>query len=154
MQPYTIERRSGVDRRQLTLSAFFHGARNPRRRIGRRSSDLYPVIDWHLPRVLALVFSILLLSVLDGVFTLALIANGAREINPVMALFVPHNPLAFAIAKLALTGGGVCVLVACSRMRLFHSVPGEIFLYAALAGYVTLICYQLRLLAQVPMSII
>lgn len=154
MQPYTIERRSGVDRRQLTLSAFFHGARNPRRRIGRRSTDRYPVIDLHSPRVLALVVSILVLCVLDGVFTLALIANGARELNPVMALFVPHNPFGFAVAKLALTGIGVCVLVACSRMRLFRGVPGEAFLYAALAAYVTLICYQLRLLAEIPVPIV
>jgi hypothetical protein len=154
VQPYTIERRSGVDRRQLTLSAFFHGARNPRRRIGRRSTDRYPVIDLHSPRVLALVVSILVLCVLDGVFTLALIANGARELNPVMALFVPHNPFGFAVAKLALTGIGVCVLVACSRMRLFRGVPGEAFLYAALAAYVTLICYQLRLLAEIPVPIV
>lgn len=98
--------------------------------------------------------SILVLCVLDGVFTLALIANGARELNPVMALFVPHNPFGFAVAKLALTGIGVCVLVACSRMRLFRGVPGEAFLYAALAAYVTLICYQLRLLAEIPVPIV
>lgn len=151
MHPDTIERRSGIERRHLTLSAFFHGALNPRRRIGRRSSDHYAVIDWHSPGILALVLGILGLSVLDGVLTLILLSNGAREINPIMALFVPHNLFGFAIAKLALTGLGVCVLVACSRMRLFRGVPGEVFLYAALGAYVTLIVYELRMLAQLPM---
>ena len=38
------------------------------------------------------------------------------------------------------------MLVACSRMRLFRKVPGELVIYAVLAIYVWLISYELRLL--------
>lgn len=150
MQEATIERRSGLERRHTTIGAFIHGAFNPRRRAGRRSSDRYPVIDWYSPRVLAPVIGILGLCMLDAVLTVVLLSHGARELNPIMALFVPHNLFGFFLAKLALTGLGVCVLVACSRMRLFRGVPGEVFLYGALAAYVVLIAYELRMLAHVP----
>lgn len=147
---FSIDRRSGIERRQITLAAFYRGALNPRRKAGRRSSDRYAIIDWHSPRVLALVLGILGFCVLDGVLTILLLSHGAREINPLLATFVPHNLFGFAAVKLGLTGAGLCVLVACSRMRLFRRVSGEAFLYGALAAYVALISYQLHMLARVP----
>lgn len=150
MHEFSGERRSGVERRTLTLSAYLHGALHPRRRLGRRSTDRYPIIDWHSPRVLAIVFAILSLCVMDGVFTVLLMTHGAAEMNPVMALFLPDNLPAFAATKLLLTGLGLCVLAACSRMRLFRALPGEVLLYAVLAAYVALIIYELEMLAQIP----
>ena len=150
MHEFSGERRSGVERRNITLAAYLHGALHPRRRLGRRSSDRYPIIDWHSPRVLAVVFAILSLCVMDGVLTVLLMTHGAAEVNPVMALFLPHNLPGFAATKLLLTGLGVCVLVACSRMRLFRALPGEALLYAVLAAYIALIFYELDMLAQVP----
>jgi hypothetical protein len=143
-----FDRRSGTDRRSNSLAvSFWHGARNPRRRGGRRASDLrYPIVDWHSPRLLIPVFSILCLCVLDGLLTLMLMKHGAAELNPVMALFLPHNLLAFAFVKLALTGAGLCVLVACSRMTLFRRIPGEAFVYVVLAAYLWLVVYELRML--------
>lgn len=150
MREIKVERRSGIDRRELTVAAYMHGALRPRRKAGRRTLDSYPIIDWHSPRVLALVFAILSLCVADGVLTVMLMNHGASELNPVMALFVPHNLLGFIAVKLSLTGVGVAVLVACSRMRLFRRLPGESLLYAVLAGYVALIWYELEMLANIP----
>jgi hypothetical protein len=141
-----LDRRSGHERRTTTFAAYWHGARNPRRRAGRRTSDHRPVIDWHSPRLLIPVLAILGLCVLDGSLTVMLMSHGALELNPVMALFLPQNLLGFAIAKLALTGLGLCVLVACSRMRVFRRISGEALVYAVLAVYVWLIAYELRLL--------
>src|SRR5262245_46449023 len=145
MQVHTSDRRSGTERRQMTLAAFWRGALRPRRLAGRRRRDrLYPVIDRHSPRVLALVITILGLCVLDGVLTVTLMSHGAREANPVMALFLPDNVPWFAAAKLALTTAGMVVLVACSRMRLFRRIPGEVVLYVVLALYAALVVYELR----------
>ena len=153
MSTVEFDRRSGLERRQRGLAAYWHGAFNPRRRCGRRTSDHhYPVVDWHSPRVFALVMAILALCVADGVLTIILLSHGAIEVNPVMALFVPHNLPGFAAVKLSLTSIAVCVLVACSRMRLFRSIPGELVLYAVLAGYATLVVYELRLLEAAPHS--
>jgi hypothetical protein len=145
-----VDRRSGSERRSITFAAYWHGARNPRRRAGRRATDLrYPVVDWYSPRLLIPVFAILGLCVLDGMLTVMLMKHGAHELNPFMALFLPHNLFWFAMLKLGLTGAGLCVLVACSRMRLFRMIPGELFVYAVAGIYVWLIAYELRLLELV-----
>ena len=147
MSAMEIDRRSRPDRRKTTFAAYWHGARNPRRRGGRRASDLhYPVVDWHSPRLLIPVFTILALCVLDGLLTVTLMKHGAAEMNPIMALFLPHDLLWFAFVKLALTGAGLCVLVACSRMKLFRRIPGEAFVYVVLGAYLWLIAYELRML--------
>ena len=147
MSATEIDRRSGSERRSTTLAAYWHGARNPRRRDGRRATDRhYPIVDWYSPRLLIPVFTILVLCVLDGLLTVTLMKHGAAEMNPVMALFLPHNLYWFAFVKLALTGMGLCVLVACSRMKLFRRIPGEAFVYAVLGLYMWLIVYELRLL--------
>lgn len=98
----------------------------------------------------ALAFAILALCAMDGVLTVMLTARGAVEINPLMALFVPHSLGWFAAIKLLLTGIGVCVLVICARMRLFLGIPGEVLVYAVLALYIWLITYELQLLEQIP----
>lgn len=145
-----IERRSGVDRRDRTVAAYIYGAFNPRRLRGRRASDrIYPMIDWHSPRVLALAFAILALSTADGVLTVALINHGAIEINPFMALFVPESLGWFAAVKLGLTAACLAVLVACSPMRLLRAVPGELLLYIVLGCYVALISHELEMLARI-----
>lgn len=144
------ERRSGAERRDRSLRAYWHGSLQPRRRAGRRASDTtYPIIDWHSPRVFALVLGILLLCVADGTLTVVLLANGAVEVNPVMAWFVPHSLGWFATVKLSLTAGGVALLAACSRMKLFRTVSGEALLAVILAGYIVLVAYELLLLGQV-----
>lgn len=145
------ERRSGVERRHYSIAAYWRGALNPRRRNGRRTTDrVYTIIDWHSPRVLALVLLILGLSTLDGVLTLMLMSQGANEVNPVMALFVPHNLGWFAAIKLTLTSAGAAVLVVCARMKLFRFIPGEVLLYLVVGCYVALVAYELHLLANPP----
>ncbi|WP_116809957.1 DUF5658 family protein [Steroidobacter cummioxidans] len=145
------ERRSGIERRQYGIAAYWRGALNPRRRAGRRAADrVYTIIDWHSPRVLALVLLILGLSTLDGVLTLMLMSQGASEVNPFMALFVPHNVGWFAAIKLTLTSLGAAVLVVCARMKLFRLFPGELLLYLVVGCYVALVRYELHLLANPP----
>lgn len=145
------ERRSGDERRHRTLFAYLYGGHRPRRLNGRREADLiYPFIDWHSPRVLALALGILALCVADGVLTVVLITNGATEENPLMAMLVPHNLGLFAAVKLTLTATSLFVIVACSRMRLLRWIPGESIMYLVLAGYATLIGYELNLLALLP----
>jgi hypothetical protein len=148
------ERRSGVERRHMTVAAYWRGALNPRRRFGRRTTDqAYPVVDWHSPRVLALVLLILGLSALDGVLTIMLMSQGANEANPLMALFLPHNLGWFAVVKLGMTSIGAAVLVACARMRLFRLFPGELLLYFVVGCYGVLIAYELHLLENMPLPV-
>jgi hypothetical protein len=144
-----IERRSGIERRRLTFGAYWRGARTPRRRAGRRATDAYyPIIDWHSPRVFAWVMAILMLCVADGVLTVMLLQNGAVEVNPFMAMFVPHSLGWFAVVKLSLTSFGTMVLVACSRMKLFRAIRGEWLLGLIFLAYFVLVVYELKLLER------
>lgn len=150
MTTVTVDRRSGQDRRRTTLGSYISGALLRRRRRGRRHGDRYPVIDWHSPRVWALVLMILGLCILDGVLTLVLMRHGAVEINPLMALFVPSHVEWFAFLKLTLTSVGLCVLAACSHMRLFRRVSGEFLLLMVALAYLALIAYELEMLELAP----
>jgi hypothetical protein len=150
MPPTFDERRTGIERRQRSLRAYWSGALNPRRRHGRRAADgFYPIIDWHSPRVLIWVVTILALCAADGVLTVVLLSHGAVEANPFMAPLVPHSLGAFAAVKVTLTGIGVAVLAACSRMKLFRTIPGEALLILLACAYVTLVLYELRLLDRI-----
>jgi hypothetical protein len=149
MQQSIDDRRSGTERRQYSVGAYWQGARHPRRRDFRRAADaIYPIIDWHSPRVFASVMAILMLCVTDGFLTVLLLANGAIEVNPFMAKFVPHSLGWFAAVKLSLTAMGVAVLVACSRMKFFRTVPGEALLAMVLLAYTAVVGWELWLLAQ------
>jgi hypothetical protein len=153
MQSGFVERRSGIERRHRSLRAYWHGARRPRRREGRRATDArYPIIDWYSPRVFAWVVAILILCATDGVLTVMLLANGAVEVNPFMAMFVPHSLGWFAAVKLTLTSVGTLVLVACSRMKLFRAIPVELLLAMILAAYVVLVAYEFKLLEHVSIA--
>lgn len=148
-----VERRSGVDRRTRSLGAYLYGGIYPRRVGGRRNEDrLYPIVDWHSPRVLALVVAILGLCAMDAVLTVILLQHGAIEANPFMALLVPHNLTWFVAVKLGLTAIGLLVLVACSTMRLMRIIPGEAVLYFVLIAYGVLVSYELRLLPKIQDS--
>lgn len=144
------ERRSNAERRRPSLFSYWIGGLRPRRRDWRRRDDrIYPVIDWHQPRMLVPALLIVFLCVADAFLTVTLIHHGAIEANPFMAALLEQGIRGFAGTKLLLTAIGTLVLVACSRMRLFRLLPGEVLLYLVAAGYVALIVYELHLLGNV-----
>jgi hypothetical protein len=142
-----LERRqSGSDRRSTSLRSFLQGGVTPRRRSGRRAGEHHLPIDWHEPYLLFLSIMILLLSVADAFFTLTLIVQGAEEANPFLAFVLQEHPELFALVKMLLTGGGVLVLVAVARARLFRVLRVATLLQGVFVGYVALIAYEWWLL--------
>lgn len=145
-----VERRVPADRRRPSLASFWQGALRPRRHAGRRREDrIYPIIDWHQPRLLIPALLIFFLSVADAFLTVTLMHHGAIEANPVMAALLDLDVRSFAGVKLLVTAIGTLVLVACARMRMFRRLPGEVFLYVVAAGYIALIAYELRMLGDI-----
>jgi hypothetical protein len=142
----SVERRSGLERRTLTLLSLLKGGFTPRRRYGRRLGEEDGLVDWHEPDLLFLAFTILLLSVTDAFFTLTLMTNGAVEANPVMAWVLREYPGYFAALKMAITGAAVIVLVVMARAKVFRVVRVRTIFQAALVAYVALIAYELWLL--------
>jgi len=141
------ERRRGADRRRSTLRALLIGSFRQRRRLPRRDDERHlAALDWHHPQWLAVGLLILLLSVADAFLTITLIGLGANEANPFMEPLVQDPVVDFAAWKMALTSGGVVLLILLARMRAFGRVPVALILYGVLFGYVALVGYELWLL--------
>ena len=130
----------------MSLRSFLKGGITPRRRGGRRADEQHLPIDWHEPYLLFLSVMILLLSVADAFLTLTLIMGGAQEANPLLAFILRDHPDLFAVIKMALTGGGVLVLVAVARSRLFRIMRVGVILQGVFVAYVALIAYEWWLL--------
>jgi hypothetical protein len=142
------DRRMSYDRRNLTWRTFVQGGLTPRRRGARRDAEHHGLVDWHETHLLFLSIAILLLSVIDALLTLTLMRHGAQEANPFLALLIGEYPRLFAVAKMALTGGGVIVLVVLARARVFRVIKVSAIMHWCLLGYVALITYEWWLLQQ------
>ena len=150
-----ISERRGAERRVRTMHGLWMGNLLRRRRGGRRNGDAHPAgIDWHHAHWLAAAVMVVLLCVTDAFLTLALIKQGAREVNPFMEPLVGGTGHAFAYWKLGLTIVGVVTLVALARAKLFGLIPAGVLLYVVLAGYLLLIGYEWRLLMQPPAGVV
>jgi hypothetical protein len=140
------ERRRAERRRQV-LRALLLGSFHARRRVPRRAGEqTLAAVDWHHPQWLATAILIVVFSCADALLTLALIEQGAYEVNPLMRPLVGGSPLGFTLVKVGLTGGGVVLLTMLARMRVFGRLPAGLLLYALLAGYGALILYEFGLL--------
>jgi hypothetical protein len=146
------ERRNQPERRRRLWWSLVYGSFHPRRRRpSRRVQDSsYHGLDWHGAHLWAISIAILILSVTDAFFTLALLSGGATEVNPLMAAMVGGSPALFAATKVALTGVSVVMLVFLARYRFLRFVRVEVILYCVLAAYVLLMCHEIGLLYRVP----
>lgn len=140
------DRRRNTERRRQLMFSLVYGGLRPRRRNGRRASDHHrPIIDWHGPGLFASVVLVLVLCVADGLLTLRLLAGGAIEANPVMALWAYGDGHRFAAMKVLSTGAGLLTLVALARFRVFRVLRVATLVHAILVAYLALIGYELLL---------
>lgn len=138
-----------TERRQFSWRTVAWGYMRSRRRQQRRDLDTVPVfVDWHHPWLFFLATGTMLLSSVDAFFTLQLIARGAVEVNPVMALALEYGHGVFAATKMVLTAVPILTLVYLSRTRFFNFVRTGLILTISFTIYACLVCYQFVLLMQ------
>ena len=143
-----VERRLGVERRDYSWWTLVQCAFSPRRMAGRRQSDRrYPMLDRFDSGMLSLAVLLMLLSVLDSLFTLTLISRGGTEVNPFMNALLQHSVWAFTAVKMLLTGIPAIVLVATGNLLLFKRWRARSILAALVGLYLGLIGYELVLLS-------
>jgi hypothetical protein len=143
------ERRVRVERRRLSFWSVLYGGFRPRRRHARRAAETaLPVVDWHEAHLFAAAVGIMLLCLTDAILSMMFIMGGARELNPVMDKLIATDAALFAVAKVALTGFGIGVLVLLARLRLFGRIRVAQALYAVLVIYVLLVAYELLILSS------
>ncbi len=144
-----FDRRISAERRSRTLLSLVSGNFKRRRHGPRRVLDGgIAATDWYAPQWLAAAVLILILCVTDALITLVLLGHGANEANPLMDTIVHGDARRFVAFKFGLTAAGVVLLILLARVRAFGRLPVSVFLYAVLAGYLCLICYELTLLRR------
>lgn len=142
------ELRSDDDRREFTLSTITKGITQGRRKHHRRKDESPDAQrDWYHPRLFKFVIGIMLMSILDAMFTLKLIANGAIEANPVMDYFLGISVPAFVTAKMILTCFSIVLLTALSSYVFLNRFLISRFIIISFIGYFVLISYELMLLS-------
>ncbi|MBU0991016.1 MAG: hypothetical protein KJ737_00865 [Proteobacteria bacterium] len=117
------EVRSEDDRRKTKPSPFSKYWLYGRRKSIRRKSDRNRRIrlDIHSTELFSVIIFTLILTILDAAFTLLLIGQGAREINPIMAFYLDMGPGFFIFAKYMLTGASILVLLFLKNVYLFKT---------------------------------
>ena len=114
---------------------------------GKRHDDRYGFLARrHESHWLYLALAILVLCTTDAILTLNILLHGGYEVNSVMAVLIAKDVQLFAIAKIALTGIAVIVLVANNKYHFSRSLNIGHILKAVLAGYALLITYEVFLL--------
>lgn len=143
-----VERREGTERRAYTVGTLARCAVAPRRMSGRRKEDRrYPLLDRFDSAMLALAVVLMLLSVLDSIFTLTLISRGGTEANPFMRALLQHSVWAFTAVKMLLTAIPSIILIAAGNLLVFRRWRARSILSAMVGLYLGLIVYELVLLS-------
>ena len=109
-----IERRSGNDRRLLNLP-WYQQLYPKGNRVGvRREEDRKRAVclDRYGTSLFVVIMSIICLSLLDGLLTLILVGeHGAREVNPILAVYLNIGAKTFLSVKYMLTVASIIILL-------------------------------------------
>jgi hypothetical protein len=152
----TESQRGRADRRSRTtspLDAFrLRGRRvRPRRSEERRGAFFCDRFD---ALTLAMVVTLLSLTVVDGMLTLELLELNSEEANPVMGQLLKRGPLDFVLGKYVLTAMGLPFIVVYKNYPMFKTRFRIGFLLPVFISlYVALISYQCMLLNAGPTDV-
>ena len=143
--------RSGKDRRTKSSvnirSLLFGGKRSKIRRQADTRRIFY--VDQFSTELFAVVVSILLLGVIDALFTLWLLTRGAYEINPIMKYFLEIGPYTFFFFKYFLTIASViCLLMFRNVVIRGIKITARSVLYFVLVFYMALVAWQIHLISD------
>ncbi len=145
-----VDKRDNEERRNYTFRTLRQTFSNPRRMKGRRSLDRrYPITDNIDVGAACLGIALIILSVLDSLFTLTIIANGGTEVNPFMNAVLQKSVTAFTVVKMLLTGIPAILLVVTANLLLFKRWRSRSILAALVGLYLGLIAYELLLLSMI-----
>ena len=136
-----------IDRRTQSLQSVIYGVFRPRRRENRREGDDQRfLVDWHDPGIFYVALAILVMSCMDALFTLKLLAMGGEELNPAMKVLIGSDTLTFLLVKFGLTASGVIFLIAAERIHLFGFIQVRRILEGICVMYACLMIYEIYLL--------
>jgi Domain of unknown function (DUF5658) len=111
--------------------------RGRRMRCRRAGEGRHAYVDCPAPHTVILVFMVVCCSVLDAWLTLCHLADGGREVNPVMAFALAVGPSAFLSVKMGLSI--LCAWFLAAHQQFTLAMQG---LYGLTFGYTILLLYH------------
>jgi hypothetical protein len=142
-------RRMGTDRRREPTGppdAFRRAGRRARVRRGAERQGSY-FLDRFDAFTLALIVTLLGLTIVDGVLTIELLDVNSEEFNPLMNHLLTRGHTAFLLGKYILTAAGLPFLLVYKNYRMFGTRFRVGFLFPIfLSLYLALVAYQVHLL--------
>ncbi|MFV9689563.1 MAG: DUF5658 family protein [Desulfobacteria bacterium] len=145
-----VAKRSRLDRRIKEMPIFSKDRLSGRRESARRKEDRqrFYQTDRYDCRILAPIVVIVAFSLLDAILTLYLIGRGAVELNPIMAYFLDHGPLAFIWAKHLLTCTSLVILLVHKNAFLCKTrFRAEILFRFFPVPFFLVVCWQIYLIS-------
>ena len=144
----TYERRSGFDRRSGKVPFASRYLLTGRRKRQRRKEDRerYTVPDRFSPKTYIAIFLIMILSVLDAIFTVDLVSKGAAELNPVMAYYLNHGPIVFFWTKYLLTTAAVMIILLNQRGFLHRKLGVNVLFILLIIPFALVVQWELYLI--------
>jgi len=139
-----------IDRRCHSL-ATLHGALflNRRRQFRRDEDHVNSYKDWHGHVPLIATLLIILLCFADAFLTTVLLGKGAVEMNQLMDWLIRKDIHAFTIAKMAITGTALVILVMHYNFMIYKFIAVRYVMYALVPAYSLLILHELNMLANI-----
>ncbi|SFM24711.1 hypothetical protein SAMN05421863_10195 [Nitrosomonas communis] len=142
-----IYQRSRDRRTSIPFFCLYHlGIKKGRRINKRRSGAGTAYVDSYAPHLVLCTIAIILLSAMDALFTLNILARGGIELNTFIAILIEDSTEKFVHFKLALTSLALIFLIIHHNYQLIAKLQVKHLLYLILFGYITLIGYELALL--------
>lgn len=140
--------RRTTDRRQQKQPFHIRSITGRRRQIRRSGCAKTANLDTYPPIYLIITLGILGLCFADAFNTLQLIQNGGKELNPFMDVLIQKDIQLFVIAKFALTGLGLLLLLGYRHYRILSHIRAKHLILAMFAMYTVLIGYQSLLVPE------
>lgn len=144
-----FDKRSGIDRRKTSPTLFNKYLITGRRRRSRRDDDSKSPkqFDRYSNKLLILIVVILVLSIIDAVFTILLIDKGAIELNPVMSFYINVSQIWFICIKYFLTSASLILLLFCNERMIFRiRIRVKNLLYLFSIFFIIVIYWQIYLM--------
>ena len=137
-----------LDRRSSPpfLCPYQLGLKQGKRALRRRSGSGTAYVDTYSFSIVLCATITIILSALDALLTLNILARGGVELNNFMAVLIDDSTEKFVSIKLALTSLAIIFLAIHHHVELTRSLKVKHLLILILIGYSTLICYEAEIL--------
>ena len=141
-----VERRS--NRRKAAVHSFYRRRRAQARRQTDDVTGQY--VDVHETRLGYLALLLMTLSIIDAFFTLVLLENGSRELNPLLEFLLQVDTSLFLGVKFFITAMGIVFFVQHKHHKLFNLISCYQLLSVSVAVYAVLIGYEFTMVRHLP----